>query len=532
VKDVFFHPSSFIFHPFPRETSMTEASDSPQGKPAEPAVTLPTPTGPSGAQAFPELSPPGAEAGETYRSLSLLAAAALVLAGFYTLMVGVGLVVALVMRSPWILPLWTFLIPMLCLMLSWIARVRIQSSEGVLTGLALTRWSVGLSVCVGLSYLAYYAATALAVRQQADYFARQWLNEVKKGNKPADPGQPFTGIEKAFWLSLRPPRPAANAALRNTLEARYNNTPDFTNLQSLSGFNQMEYVRLLEMAGDDAQIELNGINSWNYEKGGYDVILTYQITTPVSIFYLQMGLQGLESRTREWSGRQWHVILTGTKIVENPAQTGPGQLMQPTPEGNELGRLWGTGAAVTNNWMEALRRGDLLSAFFLTLPPSERQNLSKSLAGKPLEEVRQALDPKTLKRFDAFLKGDLVSAGKEHFWAIDDAKRDLVTAEMRKMFAANTGSENFQMLKGRSRMGLTQQVGDRLILRYDFQLTRHSFDPMEPPVLVEVRVVISGKKTEVKEDNNAWQVDALELIRTRTAPPSRGGAAVPPGGPR
>ena len=117
---------------------------------------------------------------ESYRPLSFLAGARCAWR-LYAAIVVIGTASALFTHSPLLLPAWLFIVPAGSLLLAWMARAQIQNSEGALSGLALTQWSIRLNIVFALAYGAYYAATGLAVRQQGDHFARRWLEEIKKG---------------------------------------------------------------------------------------------------------------------------------------------------------------------------------------------------------------------------------------------------------------------------------------------------------------------------------------------------------------
>src|SRR5438094_859508 len=71
--------------------------------------------------------------------------------------------------------------PVAAVLCCWIARGQIQRSEGTLSGSALAGWGIGLTLVFGLNYLAYYASTTFAIRQQAREFTREWLEMLKQG---------------------------------------------------------------------------------------------------------------------------------------------------------------------------------------------------------------------------------------------------------------------------------------------------------------------------------------------------------------
>src|SRR5579859_5885359 len=124
---------------------MTEAANRPQG---------------TAAPADERFSGRPADAGElpvqteSYRPLSLMALAGFGVAALYTLIVVGGGAIALLARIPWLMPTWTFLIPLTALVLCWVARRHIRDAENTLSGLAFTTWGIRLTIVVALSYAA------------------------------------------------------------------------------------------------------------------------------------------------------------------------------------------------------------------------------------------------------------------------------------------------------------------------------------------------------------------------------------------
>lgn len=114
---------------------------------------------------------------------ALLCWAGLSLLGLYALL-GVFGLVAYSNTSPWMLPGWTVLLPLIAGTLAWLARGRIRESEDTLGGATLAAWGLGLSLFFGLTYVAYYAGAYVAVRQQAESFARQWIELLAQDKLP------------------------------------------------------------------------------------------------------------------------------------------------------------------------------------------------------------------------------------------------------------------------------------------------------------------------------------------------------------
>src|SRR5262245_52442410 len=129
---------------------MAEATDRPQGAGEVSSGITTTPGG--GIGTMPTASEP-------YRPLSLLALAAFAVAVLYAFIVVLGGAVSLFTRVPWLMPGWSFLVPVVALVLCWAARARIRDSEGTLSGLAFSTWGARLAIVVGLTYAAYYGFT-------------------------------------------------------------------------------------------------------------------------------------------------------------------------------------------------------------------------------------------------------------------------------------------------------------------------------------------------------------------------------------
>ena len=168
---------------------------------------------------------------ETYQPLSLLALAGFGLAVVYALVVVIGAAVALFGRIPWLMPSWTYLLPIAALILCGAARMRIRDSEGTMSGMAFTTWGLRLAVIVGLTYAAYNGATFFAVRGQAVDCADTFFEYLKRGE-----------LEQAYLFSMGiPAKDVDKAELRNMLESRFN-TPkgpsgsvgDFSRFQPIS----------------------------------------------------------------------------------------------------------------------------------------------------------------------------------------------------------------------------------------------------------------------------------------------------------
>lgn len=309
------------------------------------------------------------------------------------------------------------------------ARSQIQNSEGALTGLPLTRWSVWLSVFFGLSYGAYYTATGLAVQQQADHFARSWLKEITKGN-----------LEQAFYLTHKPPHSnfSQHSALRNEVEGRYNMTGDFDSAGYLSGFTHAEYVRLLQLARDQAKIESEGVDGWGYEEGGYVVRLAYRIQTPLARFLLYVTVGGVDSRSAAEPGRQWYVKPVGTGPFSRSGDNQPP--IEFTPEGKALLSVRRSAVTAGVDWFELVRNGKLNEAYLRTV----------SADGKPrkLEPAGLLLRATGPAVASWFALVSLLQADKDNFWGVPGVKETALTEARKLLTPAQPGDDQpFQVAR-------------------------------------------------------------------------------------
>src|SRR5260370_15621505 len=182
---------------------MADAADRASESIAEAADRASESVGDSASAAAP--SAPGGETPAPYSAVSLLAILGFSLAVVYGAGLTVASLVALLQRTP-LLIAWSLLIPAAAAAVCAAAHLRIRNSEGALSGLALTRWGLGISLILGLLYVAYFTATYLAVSAQAKAFADQWFDDLAHDR-----------VAEAYLLTLPPPRPTVDDTLRSRL---------------------------------------------------------------------------------------------------------------------------------------------------------------------------------------------------------------------------------------------------------------------------------------------------------------------------
>lgn len=451
---------------------MAEVTDRP---PDPPAATASLPAAPPAA---PD------EAPRAYSSLSLLAVAGLAVAAVYGLIVVVGAAVALFNRTPWILPLWSLAAPLAAALVCWAARVRIQNSEGALTGTRLTAAGLWLSLGVGLLYGAYYAACYLSIAQMAAAVGDGWFDDIKNDR-----------IDRAFLLTLPPPRPAADDNLRARLELDYdrgsNGAGPFTD------FRQSEIVRQMEQGGAAVQVQCLGVKEWGYTAGGYQVQLAYRVSTPLMVSEMGLTVVGVEG-TDDAGGRQWY--------VKNPQPTLTPEL---TDEGRRMSARMATAREFAQGWLHKVGDWQWEQAYLDTLPPEERRRQAAERGSKFAEGLK------------AFREGAFVRAEAPTFWTADPDTGAKISAGVKGLFGR--GGESPDRLTMPLKMPTYRQEGGQVRFGFDIAI------PLPPQYMVQGRLMVAADATvEPKADD--WRVESLDLISGKSAGGSPGGMSRP-GGP-
>lgn len=474
---------------------MAEATDRPHGSesvpsnasPAEDRIATPSqfPAAPRGD--LGTLAPP---AKETYRPLSLLALAGFGLAAVYALVVLGGAAVALFGHIPWLMPLWTFLLPLAAVVLCWAARMRIRDSEETLSGLAFTTWGLRLAVVVSVTYAAYYGATFFAVRGQAIACADSFFAYLQQGQK-----------EQAFLLSLETPvKDLDSTEARNMLESRYNTPPPAPGaVGDLSRFRQSRIVRFIEMGGTETKIALQGVSEWDYSKGGYRVVLRYHIATPMTEFDMNLETFGRDSKRGETKGRQWQVMLPQSDTAISPGS------LKMTPYGKEVTERIRKAEQFATSWVEKINQGQWKKASVDTLPPSER---SARFADK-LVEAEKNLE-----------SGKLIRLEDNRFWAGKQQRADIIQRIQKTFQFPFLGRPTFNAILS-STLPLVRESEGRTTVFLDVNFSYLDEKMAKPQYLVQAQLVVASKTAEAASSPSAWQVEALDIKSGRTPPAER-----------
>jgi hypothetical protein len=313
-----------------------------------------------------------------------------------------------------------------------------------LGGGRLATWGLRISLLFGLGYWAYFTATFLAVRQQADEVGRNWLQKIVSGR-----------ISSAFLMVIDPknkpphedPSNPDDEALRKQLETRFNSGNQSDPRGLLSQFPQHDLVRLIRLMGNDVKIEFVGSTDWEY-KDGYTVGLRYRLTGPEGAVNVKMVVQGVDNEEDPGSGRRWFVRLEQTSLDGRPEFTSVGEHKMVVCQ---------TAKLFLQEWLKKLGEGHFDRACLDTLDAKTYDQGKASLietflpllASVPLSPssppatiasgyanyvTHKDWEKQNLAGFQAFAEGGLVRPDPKGFWAQDDDFRQMVLKDVKAKF--------------------------------------------------------------------------------------------------
>jgi hypothetical protein len=493
-----------------------------------PPATLPAPVSPG---EYPGLDEP--EAGAGYRPLSLLAVAGFVLAAGYAVLVSMGgivifaqkrpipllvatvlvplaaIVVALSRKvrtseqlaswggfaltglyvlvalfglvsysgtNPWVLPLWTILIPLGTAAMCWVARSRILASEGTLAGTDLANWGMLLSLFFGLNYSAYLISNRIALSQQANEFTQSWLTQICEHNLPAAFAQTIAADKR--------PQPT-----RDAIERQYNNPGGPSEQSGPFGMFQRNPVTRELMAGKaDTKFSLS-TSSPTYEATTVDVKLQYHVTTPYSTFDLIVPTRGSETLSAT-GGRGWQIEGYQIQMLNR----------KPTALGQEVDEAQALAAPKVSEFL------------------------------KGMSPIGKRADAQALTKFtkDEFSSGALVKARPNEFWVADKAVGKEIEAIIKRAFRPEGDWGSTLNWSPEHAAPTWEDKGDRFAFQYPVTI-QISEPNIGTKFLVEAEVVIESPRTAGQPIAGPWTVTGLNLLRGGTPPKPRPGPGGRPG---
>ncbi len=490
---------------------------------------------PTSSVALPQRPSPS----PSYRPLSVLALAALIVSAGYAVVVAFLTGAALVSGNPLVLSVWTLLFPLAGAALAASARQQIRRSEGTLSGEGLATWGWWLSLLLGLGFGAYYFGTYLAVWQQANGFAQAWFENIRAGKtneaflSVVDPGQ------------RRLDQASLSKGDVDTFVQRYG-LPSFRYRSYLHAFRENEVVHAVVEGGAASEVRSLGVNGWEVTKDGYMTRLNYHITTPLGAFDALVVARGTEGR--EFQGREWVILSNQTKLTSRRL----------TPLGVTVEEWRQSARKFAENWLRKLQRGDYDRAFAETMDPAVRPALARgvqlragvaALAGLAnavlasaspgrgpcgyVAAATLAFDPDVSRsvywpELRAFRSGDWVL--KKDFFAPAKLRADILRA-----FAAEFGEPGQTTYQFEDGVGVVRPIAE-------------GADRMEflVPILVKVRqphagkgvmpftiesdlLVVSDRGPVTSDRKPQWQVVQLDLLRGTVPPQVRPGISTTTG---
>ena len=451
--------------------------------------------------------------------LALARIAGLALVAFYAVPVGIGGLFAFPSQSPWLLPLWTLLFPLAAIGVAVAARLRIQGSEGTLSGNALTTWAILLSLFFALCYTAFYSATYVAVRYQAVTFTGDWIDRLQKDD-----------LERAFAMTIEPQyrNKSSDSLSRDEIESFSLRQRGEDGRGAYSAFEERPAVRLLH-GGDKSNVELVEVKDWGYESGGYKVFLKYQITTPYWSFPLEITVFGTESPKGDWKGRRWVLQSQASNLTRiNPTFTAKGtQLLKLAPSGEEFAERWPK--KLWDNPVLALN--DSLPGGAFAAPAAAGLGLRAQQVQAP------------------FFKGAMVKSDEKTFWVPERPNiRDQLVSQVKNLFVPGREIPEHLTLPPttpRSPMPLWSEQNGRLLFSYDvdIRVPIQIIAPTLPGALepaksesgtatVEAHIIVSCPSSVLESGNPEWRFESLELIRGQRLDPNAPAGPRRPGPPR
>ncbi len=297
-----------------------------------------------------------------YRRISGFAIAGLVVGIFFVLFLLVQAIMGMMAHTTILLPLWFEFIAVLGVALSLIGARSIRRADGTLAGTRIAQFGLWISLVTGLGYGAYYGATYLAVRQQADAFTEEWFDKIRKGK-----------VNEAFLLTQPPGvRRAANPDDEKGLQIRFNasiagpkGAPSKGGMLDI--FRGNELIVKLRQGGDATKITPLGVRTWEHIEGAYVVKRVYLVEVPEGSFELRVTAVGQEGPESADKGRGWLVNFMDTSVEKDT--------LKKTKIGERMDQMRQTANVFVTEWTHLLMAGLLESSYARMLEPKEETAL-------------------------------------------------------------------------------------------------------------------------------------------------------------
>ena len=475
------------------------------------------------AESLPVAPEETSDAG-TYRPLSGLAMASIVIAGFYAVIVLAFASMSFISGTPIFLPPWGLVAPLAAIILAAAARRQIRSSEGARSGMALANWGWRLGLLFGVTHAAIYVGTMLAVGMQAQSELKtNFFDKLREGD-----------LEDAYVFTINPDQRATRDEIRQRFLGMEGGKKG-----PFAKFREHDIVRALSH-GAESTTESLGIKSVDPSKDGYNVVQAYRVTCPEGVYVIQFSLRTKDSKDSR--KRRWQLVWkdTDTLVVSKEL----------TPLGEKMQYWRDMAREFAETWRLQRSLGLIDLAFLDSYPPSVRQERNRQyLAGimaatlaSGAAAIGDAGQGLPLARFGPFLDKklgcafcmpgfDLYSSGKFIDKSEFEASRKSKEQILRDIY------DNFLRpdqlgLRSEGSLGMIRRIegeSPHLQASVSFEMGMRGEDGPKFAGVADL-IVESDRLPQSEAGVPEWRAVAFKLL-SAGAPPSGGPSGAPPGMP-
>jgi hypothetical protein len=197
-----------------------------------------------------------------------------------------------------------FIFPAISVVLAFVARKQIESSEGTRTGLQYATAGWWISVIVGLGYAAYLLGIQFTIRNDAEQNFTLWTEKLQAIN-PDDPND--QNLYEACYKTIAPAIRAQVSSPRNV--AAMNQV--FS--KELNAFQQLDVYRIAARNRGQTQFIAQGLRDWEEEPRKISCTLSYKLITPEGEHNLLIPMQAAVENGR----REWQIVPSESGFVKS-----------------------------------------------------------------------------------------------------------------------------------------------------------------------------------------------------------------------
>jgi hypothetical protein len=404
---------------------------------------------------------------QAYSSLSIMALIGFGIAALHAAAIVLMAIVGLFNQTPLLLSVWTLLVPLSAILLCLIARNRIRSSEGTLAGETLTRWGLLLTLFTGLGYWSYYTAVFFAVRQQARAYAEDWLDRLREGDTVRAAMSALPPLKRLGLNDIKDESELAAEVEQRILGLEGPRKTEKQPASMLNTFNQLPLVRQLAQGGKETNLVLKGVVSWSYVRGGYEVVLLYDLEMPDATVEATITARGQTAPQNEYEQRQWYIDMKQSHLHEQDL------MRRMTEQGRVMARIGGQSGEFLGKWQNEITGTERQGAFLLSLPAEQREQAKKAIEkAAPLAALAGSFgattalpEGVTLEKLAQFCDGKPMEIDGR--FRLPDNERQELLADMRKLFTQDDSRLRFMPSQS---LPLRTRSKDKLLFKHDVQI--------------------------------------------------------------